>query len=234
MNRILREIIALKEANVQQLKTYGFKENEGGFTIERHICGDEMLLTVKVDAGGEVSADVRDDETGDRYTLFLVEGSEGEFIGRVRAEYAAALNDIAEKCFAPKVFKSRGAQSAAEYALNKYGSHLEFLWNDTPGCAIVRRADNAKWYGVFMRIKQDRLLGCDGDPEAETEILNVRVDPEKIGDMLDLKQFFPAYHMNKKNWISVRLDGEIEQNELNMLIDASYIGAGGRGRRSRS
>ena len=72
------------------------------------------------------------------------------------------------------------------------------------------------------------------DPEAETEILNVRVDPEKIGDMLDLKQFFPAYHMNKKNWISVRLDGEIEQNELNMLIDASYIGAGGRGRRSRS
>ena len=103
----------------------------------------------------------------------------------------------------------------------KYGSELEFLWADTPDCAICRRGDSKKWYAVFMVVKRGKLKGCAGDPEAEVEIINLRLPPEELPELVDGENFFPAYHMNKKNWVSVRADGVPERLLLRM-IDVSY------------
>jgi predicted DNA-binding protein (MmcQ/YjbR family) len=36
------------------------------------------------------------------------------------------------------------------------------------------------------------------------------------------KGYFPAYHMNKKSWLTVLLDGSVNDDELKDLIHLSY------------
>jgi predicted DNA-binding protein (MmcQ/YjbR family) len=55
------------------------------------------------------------------------------------------------------------------------------------------------------------------------ESINLKCDPE-VG--ADLRERFPAvepgYHMNKKHWITVNMDGSIQDKMLKAWIDASY------------
>jgi predicted DNA-binding protein (MmcQ/YjbR family) len=55
------------------------------------------------------------------------------------------------------------------------------------------------------------------------ESVNLKVDPE-IG--ADLRERYPAvqpgYHMNKKHWITVMMDGSISDKLLKQWIDHSY------------
>ena len=221
MDGILRGAFRLKRASFSKLTEYGFTRDGGGYVLTLPLVGGQLGLTVRVTDGGEVSTRVFDADTGDEYTLHLVEDSAGSFVGAVRGEYAAALADIADRCFVPSVFSGAGTALAAEYMRGKYGSELEFLWADTPDCAICRRGDSKKWYAVFMVVKRGKLKGCAGDPEAEVEIINLRLPPEELPELVDGENFFPAYHMNKKNWVSVRADGVPERLLLRM-IDVSY------------
>jgi predicted DNA-binding protein (MmcQ/YjbR family) len=53
--------------------------------------------------------------------------------------------------------------------------------------------------------------------------LNLKCDPEKA---LILRDCYPAvtpgYHMNKRHWNTIRLDGSIPPDELFAMIDDSY------------
>ncbi len=53
--------------------------------------------------------------------------------------------------------------------------------------------------------------------------MNLKCDPDQA---LALRDIFPAvipgYHMNKKHWNTVRLDGSIPEGELTRMIDHSY------------
>ena len=69
--------------------------------------------------------------------------------------------------------------------------------------------------GEVNRVRIDGKVG-------ETEILNVRTDAEKINEMLSVKGYYPAYHMNKKSWITVVLDDTLSDAEIQDLIRKSY------------
>ena len=53
--------------------------------------------------------------------------------------------------------------------------------------------------------------------------MNLKCDPQQA---LGLRELFPAvvpgYHMNKRHWNSVILDGSIPEAELRWMIDHSY------------
>jgi predicted DNA-binding protein (MmcQ/YjbR family) len=53
--------------------------------------------------------------------------------------------------------------------------------------------------------------------------MNLKCDPDEA---LALRDIFPAvrpgYHMNKKHWNTVLLDGSIPSNEIRRMIDNSY------------
>ena len=53
--------------------------------------------------------------------------------------------------------------------------------------------------------------------------MNLKCDPDEA---LALRDIFPAvrpgYHMNKKHWNTVVLDGSIPPNEIQRMIDNSY------------
>ena len=42
------------------------------------------------------------------------------------------------------------------------------------------------------------------------------------GETIDKIKVFPGYHMNKKSWITIKLDNSMETNTIFKLIDNSY------------
>ena len=54
------------------------------------------------------------------------------------------------------------------------------------------------------------------------EVMNVKLPPDLINDLLKKEGFYKAYHMNKKYWISFILDDSIKDQELEELINISF------------
>lgn len=210
-----------RSADPQKLACYGFKREGEEYVYAQKILGGEFVAEVRVGGDG-VSAKVFDAVLGDEYTLHLVESASGEFVGRVRAEYERILGDIAEKCFDSNMYVGRNRE-IIRYIKETFGDSLEFLWQDLPDAAIVRRKDNRKWYALFMKISPAKLGLGEGAP---ADILNVRFAPEEIAQKIDNTAFFGGYHMNKKHWLTVLLSAPTPTEEILRLVDASYEIAG--------
>jgi len=57
----------------------------------------------------------------------------------------------------------------------------------------------------------------------EFEGVNLKVDPEHGSELRERYSFIqPAYHMNKKHWITVKTKGGISDAMFRTLIDDSY------------
>ena len=53
--------------------------------------------------------------------------------------------------------------------------------------------------------------------------MNLKCVSEQIPGLIDLfSGVHPGYHMNKKHWITVDLDGSVPDGEIAQLIDQSY------------
>lgn len=105
------------------------------------------------------------------------------------------------------------------YCRDNYGTEPEYLWADTPDACIFRHRDNAKWYGIIMDVAYEKVGGKAG---GVIDILNVKADPEEIVHIREMPGFAPAYHMNKKHWLTLILP-EISDPEVAFrLIDKSY------------
>ena len=96
---------------------------------------------------------------------------------------------------------------------------MEFLWEKSPKTAVVRRKTSKKWYAVILTLSK-RKLNLDSDELVE--IINLHNNPEEIEKLIDNKKYFPAYHMNKKHWCTICLDGKVELEKIYELVDISY------------
>lgn len=53
--------------------------------------------------------------------------------------------------------------------------------------------------------------------------LNLKCDPDEAQALRDIfTAIIPAYHMNKKHWNTVILDGSVPQGEIERMIDNSF------------
>ena len=67
--------------------------------------------------------------------------------------------------------------------------------------------------------KMFALLALDELPTA----VNLKCDPDLALELRDrYEQVQPGYHMNKKHWNTVVLDGVIPEREIRKMIDDSY------------
>ena len=89
-------------------------------------------------------------------------------------------------------------------------------------------------FRVDIEIDSDEIIkGKIYDLSFGDEYTNFRIEDDTTGSFVGqvrnefknlLKQdgFYPAYHMNKKNWITVILDNTISDEKIMNLIDKSY------------
>lgn len=206
------------QANPTKLIAYGFKKQASVFKYEIKIINDTFKLVVVVN-NGTVVTEVLDLMTNEPYTLHLLSGPRGDFIASVREAYFKVLDDIKTHCFDYRVFMAKQSQLLIDYVSSKYHNELEFLWPKTPYNAIWRRDDNHKWYGVMMRITSSKLKIANDD---EIEVINLRLEADKMADLIDHEKYFPGWHMNKQSWYTIILDGRVSITELYARIDESY------------
>ena len=105
-----------------------------------------------------------------------------------------------------------------EYVKKQYGTVPEYLWETSPKSAVLRHK-NGKWYAVLMQVEKSRL-GLE--EEGIVDVINVKCEPDMVGLLTQTYGFLPGYHMNKKYWVSIPLDGTIADEELFALVDSSW------------
>jgi len=208
-----------RRIKIEQLLPFGFSEGKSAYTYSTSILDGQFEVIVTVTKEGKVSAEVFDSFLKERYVLHRVPYAKGAFVGNVREGYEGVLATIADACCEPDVFKSERARHVIQYVREKYQDELQFLWKRFPDNAIFRRKDNAKWYAALL-IVQKKKLGLTGD--TAVDILDLRIKPEEIDALVDGKNYFPGYHMNKKHWVTILLDGSVPIEEIFCRIDESF------------
>lgn len=105
-----------------------------------------------------------------------------------------------------------------EYVKKQYGTVPEYLWKESPESAVLRHP-NEKWYAVLMQVEKSRL-GLDGN--TKIDIINVKCDADMVGLLTQTYGFLPGYHMNKKYWITMLLDGTVSEAKILDFLDMNY------------
>ncbi|WP_018652899.1 MmcQ/YjbR family DNA-binding protein [Actinobacillus capsulatus] len=105
------------------------------------------------------------------------------------------------------------------YALQQYGTEPEFLWKKHPTYAVLRHPDNRKWYAILMEVARS-VFGLAG--EQTVPVMNVKCHPNLLNSFLTQPGFFPAYHMNKANWLGILLDGSVDKETIVFLLNGSF------------
>ena len=53
-------------------------------------------------------------------------------------------------------------------------------------------------------------------------MVKLKYDTSLIGSFREESGIFPGWHMNKAHWLSVALDGAVEDEKIKFLVDMSY------------
>ncbi len=180
---------------------------------------NEFDIMVTFSEDGNLDTKVIDLMSNDEYLLVKVPDATGEYVGKVRAAYKNKLIEIIIKCSEIEVFKSNQAKQIIKYVKEKYDNEPEFLWEKFAGNAVFRHKENNKWYGVLLTIHKSKL-GIDS--EEKVDIIDLKILPKDIEKVIDNEKYFFGYHMNKKHWFTIILDGSVSIEKIFEFIDISY------------
>lgn len=209
------EIFAKRQCRFNKLAAYGFKKNGDDYYLEVPLKSANFLAKIRISSAGKVSGNVFDLDTGEEYLLLRVESNTGSFSAAVKAEYRAILQDIAGKCFV-----KAQADRIKDEIKARYGDEPDFPFKKFPDYAVFRNPQNRKWYGLLMAVPLGKLTGDEKDQQ-EVAVLNLKLAEEKLPALLKKADFFPAYHMNKQNWLSVLLNNDLPDEEILAMLDES-------------
>ena len=197
-------------------QAYGFKKMDGIFEYQCPVLSGSFFLKMWIKAQ-EVSFKVYDQDTGDEYIQIHLEQLQGHFVGQVREVCQETLAAIRQSCFEVEDFRYPQAKRLMNYISQRFQGRIEYLWERSPDSGAIRHRDTLKWYGVFMAIDWEKL---DAGKSGNIEVLNVKTN--QAADLTHEKGIYPAFHMNKKYWVSIPLDNTLADEELFSLVDRSW------------
>ena len=209
------EIFKSYQFNQEKARAYGFVKNGEVWTYSCQILQGDFVMIVSITVDN-VSFQVFDQETGDLYPQVHMESMRGSFVGNVREACLEILYKIRKACFDVQDFICPQTKRIMTRVQEQYGNHLEYLWEKSPDTAVLRHEGNQKWYAVWMKISWDKL---EKVREGQVEAVNLKHD--QVADLLSKKGIYPAFHMNKRYWISVVLDDTLSDEEVLGLMEKS-------------
>ena len=217
--REIKDFIKNKKINFKKLKEFGFELIDNSYYYHTSLLKNQFKMSVKISLDNSIFTEIIDTETNEPYVLHLLEIKRSGYSEKIYKAYSEILEKVKKVCFEDEIFKANYTKEIVAYVKNKYGDELEFLWEKSPKNAVVRRKSSNKWYAVILTIPK-RKIGLESDEVIE--VINLHNIPKEIEKLIDYKRYFPAYHMNKKHWCTICLDGTIELKEIYKKIDISY------------
>ena len=106
-----------------------------------------------------------------------------------------------------------------EYIKSLYSVAPDYPWKNDSQSAVFRHIGNRKWFAVILTVRKSAV---GADSEELIDIVNLKCDKTILGTALMNKGFYPAYHMNKENWITVALDGSADDENIKFFLDLSF------------
>lgn len=100
-----------------------------------------------------------------------------------------------------------------------YHADAEFPWVKYPNYTVFRHRNNQKWFALVLEVPKEKLGLSE---QGMIDILNIKCDPIMIGSLRTEPGIYSAYHMNKESWVSVALDGSVNDEKIKMLLDISF------------
>ena len=217
--REIKDFIKNKKINFKKLKEFGFELIDNSYYYHTSLLKNQFKMSVKINIDNSIFTEIIDTETNEPYVLHLLEIKRSGYSEKIYKAYSEILEKVKKVCFEDEIFKANYTKEIITYVKNKYGDELEFLWEKSPKNAVIRRKSSNKWYTVILTISK-RKLNLDSDEIIE--VINLHNITEEIKKLIDYKKYFPAYHMSKKHWCTICLDGTVELKEIYRMIDISY------------
>lgn len=180
---------------------------KGEFSLKVTLIDDETFGTI-----------VTDTETGEEYTLHKASDAQGEFVVQLREQYRSALRDAAAACGISPPKTGPLPADIVPLIRREFGDEPDRVFADHPEYAVWRVPESGKWYAISLGTTLDKLGIPSKDP---AELLNVKVPPDLIEELIDNVHIFRAWHMNKKHWISILIDGTFPQKRIIELVGNS-------------
>lgn len=205
------------QIDINKLLDYGFIKENNTYTYNKYILNNEFQILVEY-KDNIMTSKLIEVSFNDEY-LQADSSTTGEYSNNIKNKYEEIIKDIKEKCFIKKVFKLNQTIQVIEYIRNKYNSDLEYLWEKYDDTAIVRNSINNKWFGIIMEINKGKL---NIKEDTLVEVLDLSYYKNRVDEVINNKNIFPGYHMNKKSWITIVLDNSMSIDEIYKLIDISY------------
>ena len=186
--------------NNQALIDFGFHNNQ----LQVELFDDFYAIYQVSDQNFEVNIyEHFDDEL---FMPFNIISATGQVVASLREKIEALNQQIIDHCFQAFDFKQA------------YQDQLMFPFKDEEISVLVT-SENKKWYALFMKIDYNKL-----NPQhfGKIEIVNVKVDPTQREALIDYDHIYPAYHMNKKHWITLVLEKDMNIQQAKQLLQDSY------------
>ena len=199
----------------EQLKGFGFKEEAEKLVYRKEILDSSFLIEI-VFVNSQLLIEVYDLEFDEIYSLFSVESAIGETVQNIREHVENLLSSILGLADESGKISSE----VIDYCNNKYGGNHINPFKKHPDILAMVNEKN-KWYALLLDVEYNKL-NKNTDITTKVKILNLKYPTDNISDIIDNQNIFPAYHMNKKHWISVVLDKNIKLETIKELIDISY------------
>ena len=211
------KIIDVEKYNLskEQLKGFGFKEEAEKLIYRKEILDSSFLIEI-VFINSQLLIEVYDLEFDEIYSLFSVDSAVGEMVQNIREQVEDLLSSILELADESGKINSE----VIDYCNNRYGENHVNPFKKHPDILAFLNEKN-KWYALFLDVEYNKL-NKNTDITTKVKILNVKYHTDRILEIIDNKNIFPAYHMNKKHWISIVLDKNIKLKTIKELIDISY------------
>ena len=211
---MLYHLLEQYDIDCKRAIAYGFSRTEAGLELKKELPG-VGLYAVFVIAGKSFEVNVFDADTDEEYLPFNVLDNITGFVTGIREQVEDLVQEIKEKCLLNSNMKLR----LMEYCERKFGTEPEAPWEDSPDAHTFKTAKRNKWYALFMTIPYKSLgLAAKGT----LDVVNIKLPPAKVLDLIDMVHFYPAYHMNKKHWITIVLDKEVDEPLVQQLLEESY------------
>ena len=199
----------------EQLNGFGFKEEAEKLVYRKEILDSSFLIEI-VFVNSQLLIEVYDLEFDEIYSLFSVDSAVGETVQNIREHVENLLSSILGLADESGKISSE----VIDYCNNKYGGNHVNPFKKHPDILAMVNEKN-KWYALLLDVEYNKL-NKNTDITIKVKILNLKYPTDNISDIIDNQNIFPAYHMNKKHWISVVLDKNIKLETIKELIDISY------------
>ncbi|MCR5046018.1 MAG: MmcQ/YjbR family DNA-binding protein [Treponema sp.] len=194
----------------KKLLKFGFKKEDDSLILKKDI--DEDFYAKVTMTKESITVDAIDKESQERFAPLDIKRANGAFVGELRQKIQDLMQKVKDECFESKDL----SEPYIKWIKKEFGADGEFLWEEAPDYQIFR-APNQKWFALIMRIPFKRL-----GAESDEMVYVANLKAEDIPSLVDNKSIYPAWHMNKKYWITILLGGVTDFEKLCELTKKSY------------